>query len=279
MRKEHTHMQPPPMHSCRLLLKCYDVKNNLIRLELKFNMATDNHGKVYVNSKGKRVLRVSEVIKMLGKEQIAIWANMLGFKHIRYRDELERTANIGSMVHAILEDFSDETSLTAIDRFDDFGIYNYSDKLEASNALQSFFSWYEKNYKLYKVIDTEVELVGEEYGGTTDIILQSPWHADRVLIGDYKTAKAVYFSMFLQAGAYISLYEEKHGEKSCDGAVIFQLDKKRGEKARPKFIDRKSMQKYIDAFQALLQVALHVHDIEKEFEDDMEPFTVKYVLE
>ena len=120
-------------------------------------MATDNHGKVYINSKGKKVLRVSEVIKMLGKEQIALWANMLGFKHIRYRDELERTANIGSMVHAILEDFCDETTITSLNRFEEFGIYNYADRLEATNALQSFFSWYEKNSRLYKIVDTEVE--------------------------------------------------------------------------------------------------------------------------
>lgn len=54
-----------------------------------------NHFETYVNAKGERVMRVSTVINKLAKDQIAIWANMLGFKHIDYKKELERTANIG----------------------------------------------------------------------------------------------------------------------------------------------------------------------------------------
>lgn len=239
-------------------------------------LSTNNHGKIYINKDGKRVLRISEVIKILGKDQLIIWANMLGFKKIYYKAELERTANIGTMVHAVLEDFTDESTLTDLSQFDpiEFNIYQASDKLEVSNALQSFFLWYRKNSKLFKVVDTEVEMVGERFGGTTDIILQSPLHKDRVIIGDYKTAKSVYLSMYLQAGGYIALYEELHGKNTCDGAVIFQLDKRNGRPANPKFINRKDMQKYIDTFFALVQVAT----LTKELEDSMPFDMITYTL-
>ena len=45
---------------------------------------TDNNYKYYVNSHGEHVMRVSEVIKILSKEQFAVWANMLGFKGVNY---------------------------------------------------------------------------------------------------------------------------------------------------------------------------------------------------
>ena len=238
-------------------------------------MSTDNHGKVYINAHGKPVMRISEVIRTLGKEQLAVWANILGFKKIRYKDELDRTANIGTMVHGILEDLADETTVTELDRFGEFGIYSYSDRLEAMNAVNSFLLWQKKNEDLYKVVATEVVMVGEEVGGTTDVILQSPWHKERVIIGDYKTAKAVYLSMYLQAAGYIKLYEELNGAKTCDGAVIFQLDKHYGTRAKPKFIKRKAMQKYIDAFEALLVVAKSVKKLEHDLNDDEELFTIK----
>lgn len=238
-------------------------------------MSTDNHGKVYINAHGKPVMRISEVIRTLGKDQLVVWANILGFKKIRYKDELDRTANIGTMVHGILEDLADETTVTELDRFGEFGIYSYSDRLEAMNAVNSFLLWQKKNEDLYKVVATEVVMVGEEVGGTTDVILQSPWHKDRVIIGDYKTAKAVYLSMYLQAAGYIKLYEELNGAKTCDGAVIFQLDKHYGTRAKPKFIKRKAMQKYIDAFEALLVVAKSVKKLEHDLNDDEELFTIK----
>lgn len=238
-------------------------------------MSTDNHGKVYINAHGKPVMRISEVIRTLGKDQLAVWANILGFKKIRYKDELDRTANIGTMVHGILEDLADEYTVTELNRFGEFGIYSYSDRLEAMNAVNSFLLWQKKNEDLYKVVATEVVMVGEEVGGTTDVILQSPWHKDRVIIGDYKTAKAVYLSMYLQAAGYIKLYEELNGAKTCDGAVIFQLDKHCGTRAKPKFIKRKAMQKYIDAFEALLVVAKSVKKLEHDLKDDEELFTIK----
>ena len=240
-------------------------------------MATDNHGKVYVNKYGKRVMRITDVIKVLAKDQIAVWANMLGFKKISYKAELNRTANIGSMVHAVIEDFSDEHTITMIKGYENYDIYTYGDKKEVQNAIRSFFFWYEHNKELYKVIDTEVQLIGEEVGGTADTILQSPFNPDHVIIGDYKTSKGVYFSMYLQLGGYVKLYEELNGEDTVDGVVVFQLDKKNANRAKAKFINRENMQKYIDAFEALLHVAIITKSLEEELKDDMENYEMESI--
>ena len=71
--------------------------------------------KAYVNKNGDRVPRVSEVIKTLAKDSLITWANFLGFKHIDYRKELERTRNIGSLCHDVLEGYFDKNRLADID--------------------------------------------------------------------------------------------------------------------------------------------------------------------
>ena len=82
---------------------------------------TNNNYKAYINKYGERVMRVSEIIKLIGKEQITIWANMLGFKGIKYKDELERTANIGSLCHSVIEMYFNKRYLAEVD-YDEFGI-------------------------------------------------------------------------------------------------------------------------------------------------------------
>ena len=76
---------------------------------------TNNNMKVYVNADGERVMRITEVISVLAKDQLVLWANMLGFKHIDYRKELDRTANIGSMAHGFIEDFTNPKVLAKSD--------------------------------------------------------------------------------------------------------------------------------------------------------------------
>lgn len=241
-------------------------------------MATNNHGKQYINSRGEPVMRITQVIKTLAKDQLLIWANMLGFKKVSYKGELERTANIGTMVHAIIEDFADDTTVTELDRYDEFGIYSHGDKEEVTNAIVSFFRWYDDNKELYHVVDTEVVLIGDEVGGTADVLLQSPWHSDRILIGDYKTSKSVYFTMFLQLAGYIWLYEELNGPDTCDGAVVFQLDKKYGKKAKPVYIRRGEMEPYIQCFRSLLSVAIQTSSLEKRFGNSINPYNTKFIL-
>lgn len=228
---------------------------------------TNNNLKMYINDEGKRVLRITEVIKILAKDSLITWANMLGFKRIKYRDELERTANIGSMVHGLLEDFNSPDAIAMID-YDQYGIWSYSDQIEASNAIKSFFKWYDQHKDIFHVISTETVIVGHDVGGTIDIILKGIKDPNKVILGDYKTSSGIYMTMYLQLAGYVSLYEEVNGPDTVEGVVIFQMDKKNGDKADAKFISRERIQSYIDAFRILLQTAQITKVLEKVYLDD-----------
>ena len=48
---------------------------------------------------GKEYPSVTTIIQSLGSEEIVKWANHLGFKHLDYTKELEKTAINGTKVH------------------------------------------------------------------------------------------------------------------------------------------------------------------------------------
>lgn len=223
-------------------------------------MATNNHGKVYINRHGEEVMRITEVIKTLAKDSLILWANMLGFKKVSYRKELERTANIGSLVHAYLEDFSNMRTITSGDVSMDFlyqyDISSYGDQYEARNAILSFQRWYNKNANKFHPVFTEKVVVGDHVGGTIDLGLQGIHDKSKVILGDYKTSKDVYLTMYLQLAGYVTIYEEVYGKNTVEGVVVLQLDKASGEEANVLFLPRESLDVFMDMFSHLLEVAM-----------------------
>lgn len=222
---------------------------------------------MYINNDGKQVPRITEVIKVLAKDSLILWANMLGFKRIKYRDELERTANIGTMVHGLLEDFNSPNTL-AIENYEEYGIYSYGDQIEAKNAIESFFKWYRKHSDLYKVVFAEKVIVGQEVGGTIDIGLRGIKDPKKVILGDYKTSGGIYLTMYLQLAGYVSLYEEENGPDTVEGVVVFQLDKKNGDPAHVMFLPRERLTPYMNAFRILLQTAQITKILDNAYLDD-----------
>lgn len=214
---------------------------------------TDNHMKAYYNSKGQRVMRVSQVIKRLAKEQIAMWANMLGFKGVSYKKELERTANIGSLCHDVLEHFVNPNRLAIIE-YEAYGLDEWSIP-EAKKALMSFFAWYKNNKERFKVLHTEFVVVGETLGGTIDCIIESWYNKDKVIFVDYKTSGDVYLTQYLQLAAYVMIYEEVYGKDTVDGVMILHLDKKHGRPAEGKLIRYKDLKMFMVMFKSLFEVA------------------------
>ena len=237
-------------------------------------MAKDNHNNVYINADGEQVVRVSHVIKTLGREQLVMWAHMLGWKHISYKGELERTSNIGTFVHQVLEAYNDEHRICEYN-FEDYHLYAFMDRQQAYNAAESFFKWLKNNQRLYKVIETEKTIIGKRAGGTIDVILKSPFSDSKVLLGDYKTSSKIHFTQFLQLSGYVDLYEEIYGPDSVDGVVVFQLDKKSGKPANCKLIRRDHLQPYIECFKSLLTVALLSSALEDHLDYDTEAFDMK----
>ena len=194
---------------------------------------TDHSYRYYVNKHGEKVRRVSDVIKILAKDSITIWANMLGLKGIKYKDELERTANIGSICHDVLEHYFNPNMLAVLD-YEDYGIETEEDKLEVRKALDSFFVWYEES------IDCGIE-------GFDD--------PNKVIFVDYKTSRDFYLTQFLQLTAYVMLYEEVYGPNTVEGVMVVCLNKS-GSKCKARFLSRKKMDPFISCFQCMFDVAV-----------------------
>lgn len=218
---------------------------------------TDNNYKYYVNLHGEHVMRVSEVIKILSKEQIAVWANMLGFKGVKYKDELERTANIGSLFHSVIEMYFNKKTIAVTD-FEYYHIETDSDKKEALRAINSFFLWFRKFIKhhTYDVVFTEKVVVGENLGGTIDCGIAGWKDPEKVIFVDYKTSSEFYLTQFLQLAAYVMIYEEIYGKNTVEGIMVVRANKKEDKPAKARFLSRKNMDPFILCFQCMYDVAI-----------------------
>ena len=216
---------------------------------------TDNHSKMYINADGERVLRITEIIKVLAKDQLIIWANMLGLDGIKYRSEMTRMGNIGTMFHGVIEQYMTPGELAVID-FDEYEVYGYQSRLEATNALKSFFKWFENLSRPYNVKFTEKVIVGKRYGGTIDCGIDGWEDPSKVIFVDYKSSRDFYLSQVLQLSGYVRLYEEVNGPDTVEGVMIVHADKKKGKTAKGLFFSRKEMDPFLICFDCLYNTAV-----------------------
>ena len=214
---------------------------------------TDNNRKYYINDDGVAVMRVTEVLKVLAKDQLVTWANMLGLKGIEYKKELDRTSRIGTMVHALIEDYMDPHTLAMMD-YEAYGIEDDESKLEASNAIASFMAWYDKMKDRYKVKFTEKVVVGKVLGGTIDCGIEGFKDPNKVIFVDYKTSKDFFLSQFLQLAGYVIIYEEVNGPNTVEGVMVV-LANKNGKPGRAKMIRRENLDPLIICFKCLFSTA------------------------
>ncbi|MEI2421208.1 PD-(D/E)XK nuclease family protein, partial [Arthrospira platensis SPKY2] len=176
---------------------------------------------IYKNLKGEEVPSVTTVLKVLNKPALVSWANSLGFKRQSYKRELERTAKVGTLVHAYAEEKFNKKLFRDIKKafeLDDFS------REQVLSAYNGFKMWLRDNVDL-EVIASEKQLVSNKnkYGGTIDLIAKL---GDETYIVDFKTSAKVHSTMFLQLAAYVYMAEE-NGIK-IDRVGIVRLSKNKG---------------------------------------------------
>lgn len=218
-------------------------------------LKTDNNHKMYINADGERVMRITEIISVLAKDQLATWANMIGLQGIKYRDELDRTANIGTMMHAVMEAYHTPGELAVFD-FAEFGIYDYKSQQEARNILMSIFKWMKDVQSWFHVVFVEKVVIGKKYGGTIDCGIKGRKDPKKVIFVDYKSSKDFFASQFIQLGGYVRVYEEVNGPDSVEGVMVIHADKKHGKKAKAFFIPRENMEPFMICFDCLYNTAV-----------------------
>ena len=193
---------------------------------------------VYTNSKGFEIPSVTTVLHIINKPALPYWANGLGFKHIKVKDELESRAAVGTDLHDMISKYT-----TGID-------INGEHLNDAIELFETFVEWSDKNS--YKVAASEQQLSCEEFGGTIDAI----GHINGTLsMVDYKTAKAIYPTMFLQLAGYSLSVKENMPEtySRIKQYGILSISLKNG--IRTKFVSKEELEdKYVPAFKQALKL-------------------------
>lgn len=165
-----------------------------------------NGSSTYIKD-GIVVPRVTEILsKMMHDDRLMYWANSLGFKGIKYKDALNKAANIGTNSHSAIELFLRE-------------------KLQIDDNIPflGFLAWYNvvSEQNTIKPIFIEHSLVCKYFGGTLDALLDI---GGKLYLTDFKTSNHVRLSYFLQLAAYMYMLKVEEGI-DIDGVIILQLDK------------------------------------------------------
>lgn len=157
---------------------------------------------------GHIVPRVTEILSSYSTgDALMMWANSLGFRHIKYRDALNKAANTGTNTHHHIEVY-----LKTGETFSD------------DPAFMGFIKWWNK-LKMFStslsVLGSEVKLVSRYFGGTYDLLLEID---GKVYLVDFKTSNHVTSKYFMQLAAYRRMLYENKGI-NIDGCIVLQLCK------------------------------------------------------
>lgn len=165
-----------------------------------------NISKVRYTYNGIPVPSVTQILsRCIAKDYLIGWANYLGFKRIKYRDQVGLAATMGTDGHNAVEAY-------------------LRDGTECDNiCYKSFRIWWDilTTSHTVEIIGMEEELVLPYCSGTYDLLLKID---DRIFLVDLKTSNHVGFDYFIQLAAYRHLlYKVKN--INIDGCLILQLDK------------------------------------------------------
>ena len=169
----------------------------------------------YDGPDGTKIPSVTTILKIMVAEELLHWSNWLGFKHIKYEDELDRTSNIGTNIHRGVQLIVDPNSAEPMVYQNSFDRAYYEDIFNRFRIFISQFS--------YETVFTEKTLVSPElgFGGTLD------WYAKIggfMLLCDFKSSKDVRLKHMLQLGGYYSLLKSQ-GYTVNGGSIIIVNNK------------------------------------------------------
>ena len=163
---------------------------------------------------GINVPRVTTILsEMIFDQRLMYWSNSLGFKRLKYKEELDKAAYIGTKSHDAVEHLLSNKEF-------DIG-FRYTDQI--SNAKDSFLLWWNMlNYNCkVQVINMEEKLSCPWFGGTYDILIDID---GKIWLIDLKTSNHIDYKYFLQLAAYrYMLYFCKN--INIYGCIILQINK------------------------------------------------------
>jgi hypothetical protein len=163
--------------------------------------------KVRYTYNGIPVPSVTQILsRCIHEDFLMSWANSLGFRHIKYHDELNKAANMGTAGHNAVEAYLRDGTECDNVPYKSFRIW--WDMLTANNDT--------------KILGMEQEMVLPYASGTYDLLLEI--NGKKYLV-DLKTSNNVGYKYFIQLAAYKHLLYNTMGVVLDGGCLILQLDK------------------------------------------------------
>ena len=160
----------------------------------------ENGSHSYINNKGEVVPTVTTILDIINEgEGLKIWANSLGLDGIRYMKAKSYYTTLGSAVHALIAHKLGGLELENID----IGESSLELKRNIAILYKYFMQWAEQCKP--KMLKNEYVVIGDRYGGTIDAIFEQD---GKIILGDFKTSKYVFYDKFLQLGGYLNILEE-----------------------------------------------------------------------
>lgn len=193
------------------------------------------------NKNNQEFPSVTTIIHILGNERLMQWSNIMGFKRKSITAILDESAEYGTYVHEYMRKIIDDNAPSP---------NNIPAKhlIRIKNIEPKFRSFVREHNLI--VSKTEFEMVDETlgYGGTMDMFgsirVSNKSFNDYIL--DFKTAKSVHSTMWLQLGGYYNLCK-KYNMNPKGGGIIRIND----DAIRLTLIDLDELQAYSKAFNQL----------------------------
>lgn len=228
----------------------------------------------------QKVDGVTSILGVIGKPQLLYWAVDMGIKYLeanfkpgRAYDEIEiarllksarwahkttsgEAADMGKMVHTFCEKWiaGEEPTLP------------YNPKVKA--ACEQFLKWVTENK--IEFLESERVTYSKEfnYAGTCDFICKMD---GMILLGDFKSSKAIYDEYFFQTAAYQQAYLEEFPDKKIEGNIIIRLGKDATFEAKKNF----EYDKNVATFNAAAVLYRRLADLkDKELQRKLNPVNV-----
>jgi hypothetical protein len=200
------------------------------------------HQRYYVN--GKRVVGASTVSKINAPCQpLMEWAHEMGMNNKDMNKERDRTADVGTIAHSILQ------AHILNDEIDFIGYSSPTIRLGQEIGDRLTTHWDESGLEVISVEESLTSKLG--YGGTLDVLCRV-MSSKRLRLVDIKTCTGIYRSHASQLSGYGHLWDENKEEK-IDEFEIWHFNREGSQKIY-KF-SREKMDLYFAYFQT--QLALY----------------------
>lgn len=182
------------------------MNDKLLELLNKIDFSEISLEKIRHKYKGIPVPSVTQILsKCIHEDYIVSWANYLGFRRIKYKDELNSAAILGTKGHSAIEDYL--RNGTTSDNIPYLGFRLWWDIINTDNTIE--------------ILGIEEEISLPFCGGTYDLLLSINGLPYLV---DLKTSNHISYKYFIQLAAYRYMLYITKGI-NVNGVIVLQVDK------------------------------------------------------